>query len=175
MKCIICGNNIKSNSKKCTFCGSSQDLEPCYYEYINVEEYLKKNNLKEIPNKENFEFIQNGKYMIYIRESKYDILSLSTCSLGLYFTFKYIASMSEGVKSVISKNGMPNYVFDKPILNVIFIVWPLIVFPLISLIFSKKGRKIHKNRYNVFTYLGSIMELAYAFILSIQLYFSFIN
>lgn len=175
MRCVICGSNIKGNLKNCTSCGASQDLKPTYYAYINVEEYLKKYNLKEIPNKENFEFIQEGKYMIYKRESKYDLISLSACSLGLYFTFKFIANMSEGVKNVISKNNVPTYIFDKPILNVLYIVWPLIIFPLIALIFSKKARKVHKNRYNVFTYLGSIMELSYALIISIQLYISLMD
>lgn len=175
MKCIICGNNIKKSSNYCTSCGASQDLEPTYHDYINVEEYLKKNKLNEIPHKERYEFIQNGKYMIYKRESKYDFVALGSCSIGLYFTFKFIANMSDGIINVTSKNILPKVIEDKPILSVVYIVWPLIVFPLIAFIYSKKGRKIQKNTYNMYTYLGSIMELSYALIISIQIYFHIIN
>ena len=174
MRCVICGSNIKDNSIYCTTCGSNQNLEPTYNKYINVSKYLKDNKLKEIPNKEKYDFIQNGKYMIPKRESKYDLIALTTFAIGLYFTFKYISNMSIGIKTVIGNNNL-SITFDNPILNVISIVWPLIIFPLISFIFSKKARRIQKNRYNVYTYLGSIMELSYAFILSIELYISFIN
>lgn len=175
MKCVICGNDVKMSSNYCSSCGASQDLEPTYYAYINVEEYLKNNNLKEVPYKERYHFIQDGKYMIYKRESKYDFIALGTCSMGIYFTFKFISNMSEGIVNVISKNNVPTIIENKPILNLLYIVWPLIIFPIIAFVYSKKGRKIQKNSYNLYSYLGSIMELTYAFIISIHIYINLIN
>ena len=153
---------------------SHKDIEERINQFQSRFEENFELNIKEIPNKERYDFIQNGKYMISKKESTYDLVALTTFAIGLYFTFKFISNMSDGIKNVISSNksGMT---FNNPILNVICIVWPLIIFPLISFVFSKKARKIQKNRYNVYTYLGSIMELSYAFVLSIELYISLIN
>lgn len=170
MRCVICGSKIKNNQDICSSCGAKQDIEPTYYAYINVQEYLKENNLEEIPNKDDFEFIQDGKYMIPKDISKDDIISLFSCSIGLYFTFKFIANMSDGINSIITKNDNINKSISNPIIKILFIIWPIIIFPLISFIYSKKARKVKKNNYNIYSYLGSILELSYALITFIILY-----
>ena len=175
MRCVICGSRIKNNQDICMSCGSKQDVEPTFYAYINVENYLKENNITEIPNKEDYDFIQNGKYMIYKEKSKYDIIALSSFAVGLYFTFKYIANMSDGINSIITNNEKINNSIHNPVLKTLFIVWPLIVFPFISFIYSKKARKIKKTTYNIYSYLGSILELSYAFITTIVLFINILN
>ena len=175
MRCVICGSKIKSNSEICTSCGSRQDIEPTYYAYTNVLKYLEENNLKEIPNKDNYDFIQDGKYMIPKEKSKYDIIALSSSSIGLYFTFKLIANMSDGINSIITKNNSIIKTIENPVLKIIMIVWPIILFPLVGLIYSKKARNIKKTQYNIYSYLGSILELSYAFVTTIILFINIIN
>ena len=175
MRCVICGSKLKDDKGICTSCGASQDLEPTYYAYINVEKYLKENNISEIPNKDDYNFIQDGKYMIPKDKSKYDIIALSSCSIGLYFTFKLIVNMSEGINSIITQNDGVVKSINNPIIKILLIVWPIILFPLVAFIYSKKARKIKKTQYNIYSYLGSILELSYAGVATIILFINMIN
>ena len=83
--------------------------------------------------------------------------------------------MSEGINSIITQNDGVIKSINNPIIKILLIVWPIILFPLVAFIYSKKARKIKKTQYNIYSYLGSILELSYAGVATIILFINMIN